>query len=98
MAAIGVTVPTSLAQRIQIDIAKLRQDDRVLKFADRRVARTRKRDGAYMCSRQRLGPTSAELTCDLPNGVAAYLSGASAGGCLAQLMKSCTRCPGATSR
>src|SRR3984957_20943652 len=50
----GVRVFASLARRVQIHVAKLRQDDRVLKFSDRRVAGARECDGAGMRSRERL--------------------------------------------
>jgi hypothetical protein len=42
----GVRVFASLTQRVQIHIAKLRQDDRVLKFTDRRIADTGEGNGA----------------------------------------------------
>jgi hypothetical protein len=40
------TAKVSLAERVQVDIAKLRQNDCVLKIPDRRIARPRKRDSA----------------------------------------------------
>jgi hypothetical protein len=42
----------SPAQRVQVDIAKFRQDDCVLKFADRRITGPRERDRASMLQRE----------------------------------------------
>jgi hypothetical protein len=47
----GVRVFPSLAQRVQIHVAKLRQDDRVLKFSDRRIASAREDDNTCMLLR-----------------------------------------------
>ena len=46
-----------LAERIEIDLAKLRQDHRVLKLACRRIARARKRQSARMFERERTSPS-----------------------------------------
>jgi hypothetical protein len=46
----------SLAERIEIDLAKLRQDHPVLKLARRRIAGARKRQSARMFERERASP------------------------------------------
>jgi len=52
----------SLAERIEIDLAKLRQDHRVLKLACRRITGVRKRQSAHVFDREReagVGPRLA---------------------------------------
>ena len=46
----------SLAERIEIDLAKLRQDHRVLKLARRRIAGARERQSARVFERERASP------------------------------------------
>lgn len=52
---VGIVVGGSPAQRVQIDLAKLREDDCILKLADRRIAGPRERNGACMLERERAG-------------------------------------------
>jgi hypothetical protein len=47
--------PTSFTQRVKIDVAKLREYNRILKFANRRITDARERDSAGMRPRYRLG-------------------------------------------
>jgi hypothetical protein len=49
-------VVLSLAERLEIDLAKLRQDHRVLKLACRRIAGAGKCHRTRMFERQRAGP------------------------------------------
>ena len=46
----------SLAERIEIDFAELRQDHRVLKLACRRIAGARERQGARVFEGERASP------------------------------------------
>jgi hypothetical protein len=46
----------SLAERIEINLAKLRQDHRVLKLACRRIAGARKRHSTSVFERERASP------------------------------------------
>jgi len=58
----------SLAERIEIDFAELRQDHRVQKLACRRIAGARERQGARMFERERASPAFGdEWTHDLPS-------------------------------
>ena len=45
-----------LAEQIEIDLAKLHQDHRVLKLARRRIARAGERQSARMFERERASP------------------------------------------
>jgi hypothetical protein len=58
-AAIPLFVDTALsfAERIEINLAKLRQDHRVLKLARRRIAGAGKRQRARVSLRKRTSPT-----------------------------------------